>query len=352
MARVRTLSAVVAVGLLVTACGGDDGALEAGDGYSVASALAEIPAEVGTDEVYVSSADLEAVCTANSCQRPDGVDDQDAAQEWLSSMTGVNMESDAGVFAPVPSSLNARMGMFGEFHDQLGWSLVDVDSFVAFEVPPEVFTVVSGDVTLSDDLTEMDDGVVTTTDAEDGAVDPNETSPVDDLGRPVRLTEEDNRIALSVTTPPVEAWSDGPEETLADDDDLHDIATTLDDADVVSAVLARSDFTGGANPGDAVLEPFDAVGIGWWVDDEEPTVTVVYQHGSTEDAEANADATASVFDEDAPTMSGEPLKNLFTLEDVTTDDTIVTVTLRFADDAHPENILQMLQNRDILFAHT
>jgi len=353
MIRTRDLTVVVAIGLLVTACGGDDGALQAGEDYSVADALGELPADLGAD-VYISTADLDAVCEANGCERPDGVDDEEGAQTWAREMAGATDDPGTLVYAPIPWALLARSSSFGEFQDQLGWSLVDVDSYISFEMPPEAFTVVSGDATLSDDLIDLDDGIVTTSEANDLAPNPSEISPADEMGRPVRLAEDDSRIAMSVTTPPVEAWTGGPDEALASDEGLNAVATALDDADVVSAVIQRGDPGGTVNGEgiEAVLAPFESVGIGWSADDDEATATVVYQHASTDAADANADAIQSMFDESAPTATGQPVSDLFTLEGASTDDSVLTVMLQFTDGAHPQNVLDMLQNQDVLFAHS
>ncbi|MGC5628869.1 hypothetical protein ACPYO6_11815 [Georgenia sp. Z1344] len=357
-ARRRALVLVAGATLLTAACqGGGDGGLRAGDDFSVVAAIGEIPAEVAEGAVYVSTADLDSACEANGCTRPEDADDEEAVRDWMSALTGGPAAPDGPVHVDLPDSLGGRTGTMADFRDQVGWSLVDVDSYVSFAVPPSSFTVVTGPEALSDELVEVDDRVLSTSDAEDGWVDPSSASAIDSLGRPVRLTQDEDRTALSLSTASVAAWRAGPEATLADDESLLAVAGAMDDAGVVSSVLARDDFTvpdDAVGPGAARLPPFETVAVGWSGGDD-AAITVAYGTGAGQDAEQLATALQDMFDEDVTSASatsvGRPLSDVLVLDDVTVGDSLVTATVRPAAEGRPGTVMEMLHVRDLLFSH-
>ena len=125
----------------------------------------------------------------------------------------------------------------------------------------------------------------------------------------MRLAWDGDRIAASLSTPFVQQWLAGPDETLADDGALAAVATALDEADVVAAVLSHVepgfDQLGSGQPisSEVLAElqgvvqdpvpfaPFDAVGFGWNAVDGEAAITVAYHFSS---AEMAADSVASL----------------------------------------------------------
>lgn len=375
--------AAVAAGLVVASCGGDDGGGEGlgeGDDYSVAGALAELPASLDNGDVEIMTSDLNAASETAGLERPDDAGDVDALIDWVNPLTGgpVGDQGDQVAYVPVAHVFNLPRGVqgMGEFHDELGWSLVDADSFVEYSLPPARFSVVSGpydDETLSDDLIELDGGILTNNEGEDGEQDLEGRSAVDDLGRPVRLARDGDRIASSLQTPTVEEWIDGPDETLADDEDLVAVADILDEADVFSAYLVRreSGFSSSvlirdlAQDRDEVVDalgerleemglppsPFDTVGIGWGADDEGAVITIAYQHDSEEAASENADALEELLTEGLSIQSDRRLSDLYDLVAVETDATIAIVTLRPGPEGWPSTAVQALQTLDTPFVH-
>lgn len=377
----------VAAGLMMTSCGGDDGGgLGTGDDYSVSGALTELPASLDSGGFRISTADLNAASDAAGVERPDDPDDVDAVAQWLMPMTGgavddpsdqvayVPLETTTGVF--VPRNLHGMK----EFREELGWSFADADSYVDYSMPPTQLSVISGsfdDETLNADLIELEGGVVTNSDDEDEAQSREDgRMDVDSFGRPVRMAQDGDRIVSSPQTPSVEEWVAGPEETLADDEDLLAVAEALDDAEVFSAYLSRPEAGFSSAPllrelteerdvdmdepseqlPDEQLEslppsPFDTVGIGWGVDDEGAVITIAYQHGSDDAASANAEALEDVLTNGVSFQTARPLVDLYDLVDVETDGTVVVVTLHLGPDGLPSHIMHALQAGDVPFVH-
>ncbi|SJM45827.1 hypothetical protein CZ771_00520 [Actinomycetales bacterium JB111] len=313
--RASGAAAALATALILTACGDDDLAGE----FSMTGALAEIPADASPDGGLVMAADLRAACEANGCDWPEDADDDPAVGEWLGTMSGIpqpGVPTPPPVVVALPGIIGSQSSLPAELADQLGFSALDVDTFAAVEAAPQSFTVVTGEGIadlLSDDLVETGDGIVSTSDADDLATDMDNSSPADPLGRAVHLAGDGDRIAVSLQTPLVEAWIDGPEATLADDESLASIAHALDDAGVVSAVLDTS----GTRP----------VGVGWAVDDDQGSVgTIAFAYGSESEAESAVDELETLFTEGTDEF-GRPLAERYALEGVATDGSVAVVTV-------------------------
>ena len=166
--------------------------LSSGDDYTVLGALAELPVSTDTDGLMIQTGDLVAATELAGLERPTEPD-VDAVANWIFPLTGLPRDDTFGpLFVPLGQVFNYQdLRSIAEFDDALGWSLVDADAFVEQSTPPESFAVITGDfdeTTLSPDLTEVADGVVSYGEGED--FDSNLIglpNPVDGLGRPVRL---------------------------------------------------------------------------------------------------------------------------------------------------------------------
>ncbi|KQZ66804.1 hypothetical protein [Nocardioides sp. Root151] len=377
-ARLAVLA--VAATVLVAGCSDDDGSNDGdekrrspqslSEGYSVRGALAEIPASAVDDDVLVQTADLRAATEAAGLDVPtDG--SREATSPWLSGLTDASSESPTPVFVPFGESFNLQAAAPEEFAELLGWSVLDVDSFVELSVPPGRFAVVTGDFdddTLSSDLTEVGDGVVTDVEGEDFENHLDAVNAANRLGVPTRLARQEDRIALSPSTPAVESWLEGG-DSLADDDSLAAVADALDDEGAISAVLTRVE--GGADPASAVLgsqaspeqlealneqlegsvpeDPFDAVGIGWSVDDGEAEVHVAYHFDSTDAARDGAEVLEKTYREGTSSVSRTPYSDYLDVEDVDADGPVVTVTVTPAEQGRTSFLYQALQQRELLF---
>ncbi|WP_157551028.1 hypothetical protein [Nocardioides jensenii] len=366
-----------ALALTVACSGSDDSddsdhvdkAAPLSSGYSVRAALAEIPDSAVEGEVLVQTADLRAATEAAGVEFPtDG--SREGTTPWLMALTDGASDRPAPGFVPLPESFNLQSASPDDFAGVLGWSVLDVDSFVELSVPPGRFAVVTGDFdddTLSGDLTEVEDGIVTDREGEDFENDLASVNATNPLGVPTRLARQDDRIALGTSTPAVRSWLDGG-DTLADDDALAAVAGALDDEDVVSAVLTHVE--GGQDPAAALGsqaspeqlkalseqidgfvpdDPFDAVGIGWAVDDGKAEVHVAYHFESDDAATDGAKVLEKTYREGVSVVSQTPFSDYLSVDDVETDDSVVTVSVTPADDNRDGFLYQALVQRELLF---
>lgn len=330
----KVLSCFFALTLALAACGDDDDS-SAGSGsggeFSVLAALGEVPAGV---EGMIEMGDIAAAIELAGVTRTDALDGESVAS-WVRAVTGGPMDDGgvAPVFVPMAEELGfSRVQITDEFHDELGWSLVNVDWFVAAGQPPTRFAVAGGEFgdEALDGLPEVADGVVTAGEGDDYYVDLENRTAARILGDPLRLARDGDRIAMSKSTPLVQRWREGG-ESLADDADLASVASTLDDVGVVGAFL----YGLGGEDSEA-----PTLGIGWSVDGETPVVTVVHRFG----AEASVDDVRSEWESalENPQIDG------IELADVSVDGQTAVVSLRVTA-GPPSRVLNMVMNRSLPF---
>lgn len=369
-------ASVLAVALAATGCSGsddDDDSKPGGDTvafaeeFSVLGALAEVPSDVvGDGDLIVQAADLRAASDLAGIDVPtDG--SREGTSEWL---TGLTANAKAPVFVPLGDLFNTQAASPDEFAEVAGWSVLDVDSFVEYAVPPDSFMVVSGnfdDDTLADDLVDVGDGVVSDRDGDDHETDLANATALNQLGVATRMAQQDHRIAVSTSTPAVQDWLDG-DASLADQESFAAVATALDDEDVVSAVIARPSagdpaeaaLGGQATPeqikaleekldGQVPEDPFDAVGIGWGVDDGRSEVHVAYHFESSKAAGHGADALEKAYREGVSPQSGLAWSDRMSVEDVESEGSVVTVTVTPTDDGSVNDLYSALMRREPLF---
>lgn len=344
------------------------------DGAStlVVDGLAQLPASQLGENPSIMIGDLDAATEANGMDRPTDASDPETG-DWMLRNTGAVLDGDVPpVFVPIPQQLTTPFAPL-DYAAVAGWSVLDVGTFAAIDAPPQWFLVVGDDFAdddLSADLVEVGDGIVTDRDGEDGAADLAGDRVLDQLGRPVRLGVEDGHIALSVSTPAVEEWLAGSEETLADDPALAPVGSALDDAGVVSAFLSTAD-PAGLNPavmlGEratpeqieqmiaelsdvALTQPYDAVGMGWAASEAgEPVVTLAL-HFLDDDAATDATTRlSSVFADGVSLVDRRPLAERFEVLDVVSEGSVAVVTLTPTADGRPFLLFQMFMQRDLPF---
>ncbi|NLG23308.1 MAG: hypothetical protein GX555_17955 [Actinomycetales bacterium] len=373
--RTRIVVGTAILALAVTACSSGGGErLGTGDDYSVLGALAELPARPSSEFVMVQTGDLTAASELAGLQRPETADDGGAVVGWISSLLGAPTRDNpemASVFVPVADVFNVQYGaQHDEFHDALGWSLVTTDSFVELSTPPHTFAVVAGDFDESvlADLPEVGDGVVTFGEGEDFSVNPSNRSAVSQIGQPVRMARQDGRVAVSGGTEAVADWLAGQGETLADDTALADVASALDEQDVVSAVLVRgASFAGTTILGrsDTASDPalmmdqveglpstaFGVVGLGWAVQDGEPLVVVAYRLGNENAAEVAVPEFEAMYREGESLRSARPLTDAVELLSVEASGTVLVVQVRPTEAAGPRWLLDQVHHGDVPFLH-
>ena len=325
----------------------------AADGFSVAAGLRQIPSAVrdsdegsGSD-IQITMSDLDAATElADSERPPDGTTDVDALTEWLLSINGPGRKEKASlVGALLPQAAQPeRFAQAAEFADELGWSISDVHTFVEYDVPPNVFTVMSGTFA-ADSLTKA---IGEPTDeiwklgGDDFSVDVSGVSAARPLGEALRLALRDDSLAVARSTPPIEAWlandGDAAAGTLAEDEGLAAVAAALDESDVYSAVLSQADFAAvppnespevaAATPG---LGPFSTLGVGQTVVDGTPYAVFVYYFDEETDAAAAVDRLTALLDDGASNRTHEPWKESFAIDDITATGHVLKATLRLTD---------------------
>ena len=393
--RTRTVVLLTAAALAATACGGstdaddnasadegavasadgaaDDGADESADGsgrlgtgddYSVLAALGELPL-AGDQGGTIQTADLSAASDVAGLTRP-GTLDAEALVEWLNPLIGGPTDEPAPVYVPLASTFHpAWLGQHDEFGELMGWSLLDVDVFVEDSQPPYQVAVLAGDFddTTLADLPEVGDGVHTVGEGADLAFNPEQASAVSPTGAPVRVAHQDGLLGVSPSTGTVAAWAGGLGTTAADDEALAAVAAALDEADVVSAVLVTGDTfgPGGILPtGEESLEEtlelrpeaeFDAVGLGWAVEDGQSVITAAYHFGSEADAEASLPALEAIYTEGSTLAGGAPFSDYVQFVDGAQDGPVAVLTLEPGERGHPGAIATLLQRSELIFTH-
>ncbi|MDN5744180.1 MAG: hypothetical protein L0H31_03545, partial [Nocardioidaceae bacterium] len=255
-------------------------------------------------------------------------------------------------------------------------SLVAQSSFAqssfAQSSPPRDLLVLSGDglgaETLSDGLIEQGD-VLTDVEGEDLAVNlDGSAATLSPVGRPTRIRAVDGAVALGATTESVTSGRTD-DDTLAARAPLVAVAASLDDSAVFSAVVAEvrggglieSQAAQNLSPEQAkeVLSdldqllpqgPYDAVGLGWSLEDGQARIHVAYHFVDGNDAaSAGAKVLAKAWAESPSLPSGRPLADFVTVLDSASDGDVATITLSRVDQGPLGVVLTMLSQREPVF---
>lgn len=306
----RRAAVLVAAALLLSACGDRDSE----GGWTVASALAQLPAGTATDGYVIAMADLDAA------RQQAGVkpgDDADLTLEWLSALSRGEAASPDGsaVLVPVPEDVSLIRP--SDFETVTGFHVGQAAAFTHVGAPPQSFTVfdgLGGDA-LGGSLIPVDGGIRTDVEGEDLVLDTSAEGALSRLGRPTRFATKGDRVAMSSQTPTLHDWLDGA-GSLADDEALAEVAEALDRVGVVSAMLSAP-RTAAASPG-MPAEAFDTVGLGW----SDGRIHVAYRFTTSPDA-----GRLEALWRDSTLMSGAAVSEYFLVEGVDVDGHVATVTL-------------------------
>ena len=370
MTRRTSLAIVVVLLLAFSACSEDsdpEDAPSSGD-FSVRSALDQLPGSADVDSSVIYAGDIDRAMEIGDIERPDDPAADDVFP-WTAALTGTGTpEEPAQVFLPLPDLLRPDTTDPAQMNELAGWSVLDVRTFVAQSTPPDSMTVVSGDLDLSGDLSEVEDGIVTDVEGEDNEPD-LESQGLNRLGIPTRMADGDGWIAASSSTDLVQDWLDGEESLAEANGDYASLADALDEEGAYSAVLTGS--VGGLDP--SILlgerldpdeaeerfrelldilpeEPFGAVGIGWADDDGEPLVVTAYHFGSEEAAESATDRLRELYESGTSAQNQAPFSDYFEVQDVTAEGEVAVVTSHVPEGAAIGTVYQMLLTRDLIFA--
>lgn len=340
--KVGVTCVLVAGALIASGCS-DDGGADGGGGSSTKDAsitayLRRLPESLRDGESFsVVYGDLDRAADLADSRRPDG-DDIEEFVDWLLPLTGVPRDDMTDqVFVSLPNATNpSRLLQAEEFRDELGWSVVDVHSFIEYQVPPNVFAVLSGD--FDDERIAAavgdPDGQVWKVGDEDFGTDLADISAARPLGESLRMALDGGQLAVARSTSPVEEWLANDGGTFADDDDLHAVASALDDAGAYSAMLFVSDD--GAT-----------VGIGLSVDKGSAFATFVYALADDEAATAGVERITNLIEEGSSALSNQLWSDAFSIDSVEAKNNLVVATLRL-EDFMPRSVFQIAFARDNL----
>lgn len=352
--------------LAVAACSSPTESPEAtGVGFSVVGALTDLPASSvdGQDPIQIVTANLVQIGETEGLTRPTDAADADAIREWIGPLTGTGRyQEPAGVYVPLPELFAQQFLDTAAFDDELGFDITDVRGFVEVSQPPRRLTVLALDEGEAPSPADGQGDVIDIGDGEDYERSPDEATSVRPLGRPLRLGVRDDFVAVGLDTDAVRDWLTDEPDPLADIAELGDVAVGLDDAGVVSAVLARDDFTVAAPAGALSspevtaellgdiegIEPFHAVGIGWTETDAQ--AVVVYRFADEDAAAASVEGLKASYDANSAVIGG-PIPDLLDVIDLEADGQTVTATVQFTADTAPLTLYRMLLQRDVPFMH-
>ena len=300
--------------------------------WSVQAALAGLPASaVEEPAAVVLVGDLVAATELAGATRPTDPADTDALVQWsmaISNDAGRTGET-ARVCAPMPQATNASyLLQAAEFEAELGWSVLDVDSFAEVQAPPRPFSVLTGDFSQADLDAAMGpavDGVWRVGPETDGDVDLSGRTAARPLGETLRLALEGDELAVARTTEPVQAWLAGAPD-LAADPTYADVASALDAQDVYAAMIVQP------RPDDgAPLAGVSLVAVGLTGSGTDARMVVAFAFADAASA-AGSDTALADFLADNPTTTGQPWADVATLDEATVEDAVLTGVLKLGEE--------------------
>jgi hypothetical protein len=279
------------------------------DAGPLAGLLASVP-DAGDNAAFVIVNDFDGAREANDL---DDLDDDAAEDEVVDHLLALTVRAE-GV-APLPSELaGGETSEQAAREDEIGFHFAAVEADVVAGIPPEHLQVVAGDFDPDAIEDAVQDDPVWSDVLEEGEVDGvpvyswlddletdfervSETHPIGESARLAVLGED--RLAWARADEVLEPLFEG-EDTLADRDDLGDLAEVLDEAGAVSAVLSGDLAEREDAPGD--FAPYSAFAVAGGVNDEgEPLLFVALWHEEEDAAEANVDALEDYADAGSPT---------------------------------------------------
>jgi hypothetical protein len=348
------LATLIAATAATSACADEADSDDAANGtagpVSVSAALAALPEDLpddGSEVETFSWSDLERAAELAGVERPDAADQQ-AVVDYLNAITGGPTErgepSPVAALTPQVANVSRSATALGEFRDEVGWDILDVDRFAEQYAPPDSVTVIEGDVdeeSLSAALGEPEDGTWSV--GTEGEIAVEEVSPARMLGEAQFLTLVPGGLAVtrsSDLTPAVRAVTggDGDEPSVADDPQLAALGAALDDEAAYAAMVVRPGAAAagrGAPQGtdicDQALPAIPDASATAIADDDGPVVLVAHAYGRSDDARTAADRLDELVSDGVSLARGQDWSELVTLDDVSVtgpDDTVVVARLR------------------------
>src|SRR5690606_6889913 len=313
--------------------------------------LATLPAAAAVGDVLVTYGDLARAEQIAGLDRPTDLTDREALAEHVGALTGIRFDEPPGEVAallPEASSPAHLSTDPGGFVDDVGWSILQVDTFVELPTPPHRVTVLTGDfdeAALDGALDDAGDGTWVAGDPE-GTFDIANRTPARPLGETLWLALERDRLLVATDEDDMGAARAG-DDTLADHPVLTPLAAALDEHEVCPAMLSvpeggvpdvvgRSLGRGAPDEQRRRLEELPrceavtgvAVGV---AHDGEPLVVLVTAHADEDAAEAGAEVLAEALASGSELRTGRPWSDILSVESVEADGTVVVALARPGD---------------------
>lgn len=325
--------------------------------FSIAEMLTLIPAGEFDDSANLSFGDLTGATTLAGLTRPAGAGDGEAISRWLT-----DLYEGVGAQKPVACTLPGFRGLLdapvvGQWNQDLGWSMTQVDRFVVDGAGWNEFTVLVGnfDEAAIDAAVDSDDDgrwVASYLGDPDSAAD----SWFNRTGEPIHLDLQDNTLAVDLDGARLPEWQSG--KSLADNPALLSVAEQLDAAQVYAARVMTDpylevesmDRIHAREDGLTLLSEFDALGVGLTLRDGVPIAVVVYHHDSPETAEQNAQLLPELVSATRNSM-GTIFADLLAIEDIRVDGDLVVMELSTFGAASPGVIWPLLLGSELPFVY-
>lgn len=346
----------------------DDGAVttEAGSatpqaaGFSIRGTIESLPRP--SDSSYpIAVGDLEAGARAMGLEPPETAEDK---RDWLGALGIANDES--AVTFLLPRDLSSEVGMAEE--PELGFDLTHVSSWGEIGITPDAQLLV-GDFdenTLSADLIDLGDGLLSAGEGEDGYADIEARTPLRPIGQPLRVGQDGDQVLLSGNTATVQNWLSGQGPTMADDDAVLETADQLDALEAITGYFMvqpgggagiESLLGASGTPEQAeqvlaemeqwaITQPFGVVAVGTTVQGSTAQDVVVYHFGSESAAESALEQVERTWT-DGTLLQGGPVTDLFSLTAATAEGSTVVVVLD-REQARSDTLTTMLVRREVL----
>jgi len=350
----RPLLAVGLAALLAgSACASGDGS--GGDGSlaggTIRGHLAALPATAAAGTVLVTYGDLARAEEIAGLDRPTDLADREALADHVGAVTGTRFDEPPGEVAALLPEASSPAHLATDpqgFVDDVGWSILQVDTFVELPTPPHRVTVLTGDfdeAALDGALDDAGDGAWVAGDPE-GTVDVAHRTPARPLGETLWLALDGDRLVVAADEDDVRAARAG-DDSLADHPVLAPLAAALDEREVYSAMLwapeggvpdvvGRSLGPGAPDEQRQRLEELPrceamtgvAVGV---AHDGAPLVVLATAHADEDAAEAGAEVLAEALASGTELITDRPWSDLLAVESVEADGTVVVALARPGD---------------------
>lgn len=327
-------------------------------GFSIRGTIESLPRP--SDSSYpIAVGNLEAGAQAMGLEAPETAEEK---RDWLTTL-GVPDPESAVTFL-LPRDLSSELGLTEE--PELGFDLTQVSSWAEVGIRPDA-VVLAGDFdegTLSPDLIDLGNGVLSAGEGEDGYTDIESRTLLRPIGQPLRVGQDDDRVVLSGNTRTVENWLTGQGPTIADNDEVLETADQLDAVGAITGYFLvqpgggagiESLLGSSGTPEQAeqllqemeqwsITQPFGVVAVGTAVEDGSAQDVVVYHFG-TESAAADAVEQVERAWNEGVSLEGGPVTELFSLADATVEGSTVVAVLD-RESARSDTLTMMLVRRD------